>query len=79
MQAIQTRYIGFRNVRGSRVKAFAQAGSVTLTWDDALSEYANHVLAAEALCERLGWTGKMYGTLASGVLKNGDHVHVLSY
>src|SRR4051812_45021830 len=36
MQAIQTRYLGPSNVRGSRVKAFAAAGSITLSWDHRL-------------------------------------------
>jgi hypothetical protein len=78
MQAIQTRYIGPSNVRGSRVKAFAQAGSITLEWDSALNSDENHRAAAEALCEKLGWT-PLYGTLASGTVKSGDQVHVLAY
>jgi hypothetical protein len=37
VQAITTKYIGPSNVRGSRVKATAAAGSVTLSWDHALN------------------------------------------
>lgn len=35
-QAITTKYIGPTKHRGSRVVARAQAGEVTLAWDDAL-------------------------------------------
>lgn len=54
-QAIQTRYIGPTNYRGSRVKATAETGSVTLSWDNALNATDNHRIAAEALANRHGW------------------------
>jgi hypothetical protein len=54
-QAIQTKYIGPTNTRGSRVKATAEAGSVTLSWDDALNATDNHRAAAEALANKRGW------------------------
>jgi len=60
-QAIVTRYHGPTNVRGSRVKATAEAGSVTLSWDDALDSYANHAAAAMALANKFGWGGIWYG------------------
>jgi hypothetical protein len=60
-QAITTRYLGPGNVRGSRVKATAEAGSVTLDWDDALDSYDNHVKAAEALVAKFKWGGVWYG------------------
>ena len=66
-QAITTRYIGPSNVRGSRVKATAAAGSVTLHWDDALNSDANHQAAAVALAAKYGWGGKWFGgSIADG-------------
>ena len=37
MQAIETKYFGPSNVKGSRIKATAQAGSVTVGYDHALN------------------------------------------
>ena len=54
-QAIQTRYLGPTNTRGARVKATADAGSITLSWDHALNATDNHRVAAEALADRYGW------------------------
>ena len=55
MQAITTKYIGATNFRSSRVKATAQAGSVTITWNDSLSVDENHKQAALKLMAKLGW------------------------
>ncbi len=60
-QAIVTRYLGPTNVRGSRVKATAEAGSITLSWDDALGSYENHAKACEALVAKFKWGGTWYG------------------
>jgi hypothetical protein len=60
-QAITTKYLGPTNFRGSRIKATAQAGSVTVSWDDALDVVANHTKAAEALADKYGWTGRFHG------------------
>lgn len=57
-QAITTKFLGPTNVRGSRVKAEAEAGSLTLNWDHALNSEANHTKAAEALVRKLGWTSE---------------------
>ena len=54
-QAIQTRYISPTDYRGSRVKATAEAGSVTLSWDHALNATDNHRIAAETLAKKYGW------------------------
>lgn len=54
-QAILTKYLGPTNTRGARVKAWCQAGSVTLVWDDALDVNANHDRAAESLAKKLKW------------------------
>jgi hypothetical protein len=68
MQAIVTKYIGPTNVRGSRVKATAQAGSVTLHWDNSLNSDQNHKAAALALATKLDWS---YGQWVSGGLPDG--------
>lgn len=60
-QAIVTKYLGPTNLRASRVKATAQAGSITVYWDDALNESANHAAVARALAVKLGWTGGFVG------------------
>ena len=53
-QAIETKYIGPTNYRGARVKATAQAGSITLSWDHELDANDNHTLA-----DKFGWTGRL--------------------
>ena len=73
MQAITTKYIGPANVRGSRIKATAAAGSITLHWDDALNSDDNHKAAARALATKLGWD---YGEWIAGVTKDGASVWV---
>ncbi len=60
-QAITTKYIGPSNYRGSRVKAIAEAGSVTLHWDDALNSTDNHNAAAKALADKFKWKGAWFG------------------
>jgi hypothetical protein len=57
MQAIETKNIGPTNYRGLRIKAKAQAGSVTIAWDYALSVEANHDEAARQLILKFGWHG----------------------
>jgi hypothetical protein len=54
-QAIITKYIGPTNFKGSRVKASAQAGSITIGWDCALDTEENHTAAAKALMAKFGW------------------------
>jgi hypothetical protein len=60
-QAIVTKFHGPTNVRGSRVSARAEAGKITLSWDHALNSDQNHITAAEALVEKLGWSGHWVG------------------
>lgn len=73
MQAITTRYFGPTNTKGSRVKATAAAGSITVGWDDRLNHDRNHCLAAKKLALKFGWG---YGTWHQGGLPNGDRVFV---
>lgn len=86
MQAIQTKYFGPTNARGSRIKATAPAGSMTVPYDHALNIDQNHKAAATALANKFGWlTGKPdqseprshWRWLASGTLADGSQVHVL--
>lgn len=72
MQAITTKYIGPANVKGSRVKASAAAGSLTLEWDDRLNSDNNHKRAAEAFARKFNWTG----TWVCGHLPDGAVVWV---
>jgi len=56
MQAIVTKYLSPTNFSGSRIKATAQAGSVTLSWDYALDTTGNHRAAAIALADKFKWS-----------------------
>ena len=60
-QAIVTKFIGPTNHRSARVKATAAAGSIFVTWDDALDVNANHTRAALQLARKYGWTGTWEG------------------
>lgn len=73
MQAITTKYFGPSNVRGSRIKATSGSGlSVTISCPDELNMDAAHKSAAQALCDKLKWNGKLIG----GGLKDGGYAFV---
>jgi hypothetical protein len=55
MQAIKTYFLPCTNYRGSRIKAIAEAGSVTLSYDHGLNSDDNHIKAREALCAKFKW------------------------
>lgn len=78
MQAIQTKYLGATNTRGSRIKATAAAGSVTINYPHELSGQACHRKAAEALVKKMGWDDPYYGGLLGGQLPNGDYAFVFN-
>ncbi len=67
-QAIETKYLRATNVRGTRIKASAWGGSVTIGYDYALDAQDAHRAAADALIAKLGWTG----TFAQGGNVKGD-------
>jgi len=56
-QAITTKYLGPTNTRGSRIKATAAGGSITIPYDNAGSADSSHAKAAKALADKLGWDG----------------------
>lgn len=60
-QTIVTKYIGPRDVKGSRVKATAQAGSVTLTYDPSMNSEENHAAACQALADKFKWSDSFVG------------------
>lgn len=70
LQAIETKYFGAQNARGSYMKATAPAGSITIPYDHSIDEDSNHVAAARALVAKYTWDGEY----AHGVLANGNHV-----
>jgi len=72
-QAIETKYLGPTDFRGTRIKATAQAGSVTVSWDHALDVNDNHAKAAEALARKYGWTGTW---VAGGLANERGNVYV---
>ena len=75
-QAIQTKYFGPSNVRGARVKAIADAGSITLHWNHALGVEGNHAAARAArfACANSTWDGRWVG----GGMKDHGYCFVLA-
>lgn len=74
-QAIQVKYLAPTNYRGSRYKATAAAGSVTVPADDAKNVEGNVITAAQALCDKFGW----YRDMVYGQLADGSYVFVQLY
>lgn len=70
MQAIQTKYLSATNNKPSRIKAWCDAGSVTISYPHEHNESGAHYCAAQALIIKLGWTGPHYGVLHQGALPN---------
>ena len=64
MQAIETKYTGPTDSRGSRITARAQAGRISVPYDHALDFDENHDAAARALVVKLGWLGSWVGAQA---------------
>lgn len=73
-QAITTKFLAPTNTKGSRVKATAAAGSVTVAWDYGKSTDENHRSAAQALAQKFGWIGKYVG---GGLPDGSGNVYVL--
>lgn len=58
---ITTKFLPATNHKGSRVKAYCGADTLTLPWDHALSAFENHEGAALALATRLRLPGLWLG------------------
>lgn len=70
MKAIVTKYHGPGNVRGSRISASDEDGnrvSVPYPYGENWRDGSTHIPAVKALCEKMGWHGK----LIQGSLKGG--------
>ncbi len=61
MQAIVTKYLPPTNTRGARIKATAEAGSVTIPFPYDINGQAAHQVAAQALADRFDWGRKYLG------------------
>lgn len=60
MKAIITKYHGPTDTRGTRVRAKEPDGkSLFVYWDHSLDSEKNHVRAANALRDKLGWKGEL--------------------
>ena len=63
MQAIQTKYIPASNTRGSRIKATAERGSISIPYPHEIDSWQVHAFAAQKLCEKFAAEDlKDYGT-----------------
>lgn len=78
MQAIQVKYIGPSVSKGSRIKAWCDAGSITISYPHELSGQSVYRAAAEALADKLKWNTDHYGGLLGGCLPSGDYCFVLN-
>lgn len=74
-QAIQVKYLGPTDTLGSRMKATARGGSVTVGYNPALNSQQNAETAMLALVSKLGWD-KYQATWQAGSLPNEDYVFV---
>lgn len=62
MKAISTRYKGPTDTKGARIIATdSDNNRVTISYPYELSGEDVHRKAAEALCAKMGWTGKLIG------------------
>jgi len=62
MKAIETKYYGPTNTRGSRIVASDSDGNrVSIPYPHELSGEACHWKAADTLRVKMGWAGKMIG------------------
>ena len=78
MQAIHVKYLPCTDTKGSRIKAMCAAGSLTIAYPHGLSGQAVYRAAAEALAQKLGWTGQHYGELRGGCLPDGTYCFVFN-
>ena len=73
MKAIQTRYHGATNTKGSRISATAEGvGRVYVSYPHELSGDSVYFEAVKKLCSKVGWTG----SFACGGLPDGSNAFV---
>lgn len=62
-QTIATRYLGYTATKPARISAKPSGGApgVIINWDSGLDIGENHIRAAKALRDRLGWGGEWVG------------------
>lgn len=77
MQAIRTRFYGPGNVKGARIIARCEAGSISIGYDYSIDVEGNHRAACEALRKRLKWEGPTYPPMVGGVYE-GDFYWVFT-
>jgi hypothetical protein len=78
MQAIETKYLGPTNTKGSRIIATCTAGKITVDWNNSLNSGDNHKEAIRALLRKLGWDTDNFPTMYMGTLANGNCVAVFA-
>ena len=76
MQAIHVKYISATESKGSRIKATASAGSITISYPHELSGQAVYRKAAEELIKKLEWDTESYKGLLGGCLPDGSYCFV---
>ena len=62
MVAIETKYYGPTNSRGSKIIAKTTNHRLTVSYDHGLDLDENHAAAAVALCRKMYWTGELLGS-----------------
>jgi len=74
-QAIVTKYLCPTNHKCARIKAYADAGAVTISWDHALNVEDNHYAAAKSLADKYGWLDAPYNQylVGGGMPQNSDY------
>jgi len=75
-QTIRTKWFCERPDRSARIKAFANAGTITIDCDSFDMHGEAHAKAAQALADKLGWTEPTHGRLYGGI---DDGKHGVSY
>jgi len=77
-RAIQTRYVGPTNFRGSRIIADAgdRASRVVVDYEPALNPEQNHAYAAVLVTRKMGWDDPQYFTPLVGGELNDRYVWV---
>lgn len=72
MVAIETKYLGPTDYKGSRITAKANGFRVTVSYPHEQRMGADaHSVAALALCRKMGWTRKAYERAATHLIAGG--------